>query len=138
MLKKQYNYFVSLIHHMIREFLSYIIGLFTTKEDAENNCDPPQIVVATFTFVEGKKAEFLELLHGPEGLQLTREFEGCISIDCYDDQDDENSLVLIQEWDSRENHENYLNMRKDTGMFDLLDDMLAVPLKPVYLTPVDV
>ena len=98
------------------------------------NDEPNQIVVATFKFVDGKKAEFEELLKGPQGLKVTREFEGCISIKSYDDQDDPNNLILVQEWKSRSNHEAYLNMRKDTGLLETLQEMLSEPLKPVYLT----
>ena len=122
---------------MIREIFTYILGLFKKDDNDENNV-PSQLVIANFKFLEGKKSEFLELLNGPEGLQITRDFEGCISIECYDDQDNENSLVLIQEWVDRESHENYINMRKDTGMFDILKDMLEVPLTPIYLNLTDV
>jgi len=90
-------------------------------------------VCAKFTFQSGKKQEFLDILNGPNGLSLTRKWEGCISIDFYQSTDDENTLVAWQKWESQENHASYLQMRKDSGLFDKLTELLSDPLQITHL-----
>ena len=90
-------------------------------------------VIAKFKFLPEKKAEFVEILKGPDGLKVTRDFKGCLNVSCFDDADDENTLFLLQSWESREDHEAYLKMREETGLLEVLAPQLAEPLAPVYL-----
>tara|TARA_Y100000389_G_scaffold148109_1_gene147148 strand:- start:20191 stop:20595 length:405 start_codon:yes stop_codon:yes gene_type:complete len=90
-------------------------------------------VIAKFKFLPGKKTEFIDILKGPDGLEVTRKFEGCNSIECHHDIDDENTLILLQKWSCRSCHEAYLKMREETGLLDVLKPQLAEPLVPIYL-----
>ena len=92
-----------------------------------------QTVFAKFVFLPEKKAEFVETLSGPDGLQKTREFPGCLQIECYDDAADPNTLVIWQKWKSKSDHEAYLQMREESGMLKTISENLAEPLVPLYL-----
>lgn len=60
---------------------------------------------------------------------LTRKWDGCVSIECYVDQDDANTVVLWEKWDTRQDHVDYLNMRTETGFFELVGGMFtAAPI----------
>ena len=113
--------------------LSKISDLFWFMSD--NTEDDHCSVFVEFKFVSlEKKQEFIDLLQGENGLKVTRNFEGCININCYDNLDNEDSLILIQQWEERKNHEDYLKMRKETGLLDKLNnEFLKEPLCPVYM-----
>ena len=90
-------------------------------------------VYAKFYFKPGEIVNFINVLKGPEGLKKTREFKGCLDIKCFLDTDNEDCLVLYQKWESKEDHESYLNWRKESGMMDKLNKNLLEPLVPIYL-----
>ena len=56
----------------------------------------------------------------------TQGSEGYIDIEVLVDQDHPDVLVLAQKWKTKENHQAYVQMRKDSGMFDKLTEMLEV------------
>ncbi len=120
---------------------SYLSSLITKVKENDNVSNVlnkvygnnHQTVIAKFKFIPGKKNEFCELLKGPSGLELTRNFNGCIYIECYNDMNDENSLILIQKWKTRKDHEDYLKMREDSGLLEKLKENLEEPLVPIYL-----
>jgi len=92
-------------------------------------------VSATFTFLNSEKKEtFLNILNSMDGLSVTRLWPGCISIECYTVQDNENQVVLWEKWNQRSDHEAYMAMRKESGMFDLLDTLLAKPFEVLRLS----
>ena len=80
-------------------------------------------VIAMFTFKEGAKSEFLDILHSDNGISVTRNWEGCQSIELYESQENPNVVTIWQKWDDKSNHESYVQMRKDSGMFDKLHEM---------------
>jgi quinol monooxygenase YgiN len=97
----------------------------------EEDC---QKVCAKFTFKEGKLSEFMEMMQNPEtGLSVTKSSEGYINIDVFVDEDNPDVLILDQKWKSKENHQEYVQMRKDTGLFDKLTDMLVVEPEIRYI-----
>ena len=86
-----------------------------------------QKVVAKFTFKEGKLEEFMTMMQNPEtGLSVTQSSEGYIDIEVLVDEDEPDVLVLAQKWKTKENHQAYVQMRRDSGMFDKLTEMLEV------------
>jgi len=86
-----------------------------------------QKVAAKFTFKEGKLKEFMTMMQDPNtGLSVTQGSEGYIDIEVLVDQDHPDVLVLAQKWKTKENHQAYVQMRKDSGMFDKLTEMLEV------------
>jgi len=92
-------------------------------------------ISATFTFLTSEKRDtFLNILNSPDGLAVTRVWPGCVSIECYTVQDNENQVVLWEKWNKQADHEKYMSMRKETGMFDLLENLLAKPFEVVRLS----
>ena len=91
-------------------------------------------VIANFKFIDADaKDGFVEILKGPEGLVKTRAFNGCLNISCFNDLDNSNNLIIYQKWKSKEDHQSYLNWRKESGMIDQLAPTLTEPLVPIYL-----
>lgn len=54
----------------------------------------------------------------------TREFDGCTSIYLVRNQDDPQSLMIVEQWDSRPQYEKYLAWRTERGDIDALLEMM--------------
>ena len=50
----------------------------------------------------------------------TRAYDGCQSVDFYDNTETKGSMVLYELWDSRGHQERYLQWRSETGTLDRL------------------
>ena len=62
---------------------------------------------AVFTFKDqGSKQKFIDFCNGPKGLDITRNYKGCQSIECYQKHDNELSIVIWQKWDFFYCHKN--------------------------------
>ena len=93
---------------------------------------------AVFTFKSAEtKAAFINFCSGERGLGITRAWEGCISIECYESADNPLEMTIWQKWESASNHEAYVAMRKEAGDFDMLADWVAAPPDIKALHPVD-
>ena len=69
----------------------------------------------------------MTMMQDPDtGLSVTQSAEGYIDIEVLVDQDNPDVLVLSQKWKTKENHQAYVQMRKDSGMFDKLTEMLEI------------
>tara|TARA_Y100000389_G_scaffold189710_1_gene213760 strand:- start:5600 stop:5974 length:375 start_codon:yes stop_codon:yes gene_type:complete len=118
-------------------YISKFFEIFFNQTETETetpNIDKCVSVYAEFKFKNGEKSKFVDILKGPEGLTLTRNFPGCVQIEYYDNLDEPDTLVIWQKWESREDHVAYLKKREDDGMLKFLEDKLVSPLKPVYMT----
>lgn len=73
-----------------------------------------------------------------EVIPETRECDGCQSMDLYFNTEDDGDLVLVENWDSRANHEKYLGWRTETGVMGKIGAMLAGPPSIRYFERVDV
>jgi quinol monooxygenase YgiN len=62
-----------------------------------------------------------------EVLPDTRTYDGCRGMNVYFDTGSETSMVMVEQWDSRSQHEKYLGWRTETGVMDRLASMLAGP-----------
>lgn len=117
--------------------MNFITNLYERLFEVSPNNDDSEMegvfVYVEFKFKSGEKYKFLDILKGPEGLCVTRTFPGCISIEYFDNIDDDNTIILWQKWKHRSDHEAYLKKRTDEGMMDFLKDLLEYPLKPVYM-----
>lgn len=58
----------------------------------------------------------------------TRAYEGCISVDVLQNSDDPDTLVLVEVWEQKQNHEKYMGWRTETGLVEQL--MAAVEGPP--------
>jgi quinol monooxygenase YgiN len=92
-----------------------------------------QKVTLLFPCKPGEGKGLLEVFSATLG--ETRAFEGCVSVETFFDADKPDSIILIEEWESRAAQEKYLTWRIESGMITLLDPILAGPLELRYLEP---
>lgn len=67
-----------------------------------------------------------------EQLPATRDREGCIEVFAYQDQDDPTSIVAIQEWETREQYEEYFAWRGERGDLDTLRPWVTESISPRF------
>jgi quinol monooxygenase YgiN len=65
----------------------------------------------------------------------TRAFDGCVSVETYVDSDNPDTIMLIEDWESRGQQEAYLEWRVESGMIDMLAPILAAPFEMHYFEP---
>ena len=81
----------------------------------------PYTVSALFTFKDNEsKNKFIAFLNGENGLSVTRSYEGCQSIECYESRGNPLQLTIWQQWSSQENQEKYIKFRHEDGSFKFL------------------
>ena len=94
-------------------------------------------VVATFKFKDQESLQACkEIMLSPDGLTKTRRFPGNISIKVYEAEDIENTLLIFQNWASKEAHEAYLKMRTDEGLLGKISETLREELEIVHMKSV--
>jgi quinol monooxygenase YgiN len=70
-----------------------------------------------------------EMLESISGLiQATRDRDGCIEVYIYQDQDDPTTLLALQEWETREQYEEYFAWRGEIGDLDMLRKWQTQPM----------
>lgn len=98
----------------------------------------PCYVNAKFTFKDTeKKQKFIDILKGEDGLVVTRAWSGCQSIECYESQENNLEFSIKQKWDKESDHTSYMAMRKETGLFASVMEMLSTPLEVTHLKCLD-
>ena len=60
-------------------------------------------------------------------LPETRAYEGCTGVETLQNSDDADTVVVLEEWDSREQYEKYLAWQRERGVSDRLKQALAEP-----------
>ena len=50
----------------------------------------------------------------------TRSFDGCQKLDVYQNQDDRDVVMLVEDFESKAHYEKYLGWRQETGVFEQL------------------
>ena len=60
-------------------------------------------------------------------LPETRAHEGCTGVETLQNSDDADSVIVVEDWESREQYENYLTWRREKGTSDQLKETLAEP-----------
>ena len=80
------------------------------------------VVIANFAAYPAKVQELRKLFE--QELGATRDFEGCISLEVYFNED-ESTFTLIEDWESFENYDRYLEWRVETGIEEVLDPLLV-------------
>ena len=85
-------------------------------------------VCAVFTLKDQEsKDRFITFCNGENGLSIARSFDGCISLDMYEGNENTNKIVIWQRWESKEKQEAYIKFRHDDGSFDFLKEIVACP-----------
>lgn len=67
------------------------------------------------------------LQHLAHALPTTRNYHGCRYCNTLTNADVPNEIVLIQEWDSRDAQQRYIQWRQETGALNELVALLAEP-----------
>jgi len=81
----------------------------------------------------GKGEEFLG---GLKAMLLdTRAYDGCASVDAYVDADDPDTVMLIEQWESRAHMERYLAWRNESSVAERGATIFAAPPEFRYLEP---
>ena len=79
------------------------------------------VVIADFKVKADKVQDMADVFK--EALVVTRDFDGSLGIDVYY-EDKTKTYTLIEDWDSLDQYETYLQWRIDTGIADLLNPIL--------------
>ncbi len=67
----------------------------------------------------------------------TRAFDGNLEIYAVQNQDETNTFVLVEKWESKAHHQKYLAWRTETGFMEKLGALLAGPPSIRYFDIVD-
>jgi len=81
------------------------------------------LVLLEVTLKSEKVNDFLQFMK--DELHHTREFDGCNGVTVHNNQDDNNNIVIVEDWDSRHQYEKYLAWRADRGDLEKLGPMVA-------------
>lgn len=94
-------------------------------------------VVATFKFKDKESLQACkDIMVTPDGLTKTRTFPGNISIKVYEADDVENTLLIFQNWESKDAHAAYLKMRTEEGLLGKISETLREELEIVHMSSV--
>ncbi len=74
----------------------------------------PATVTLAFSLKPERGEEFKSLLR--ELLPDTRAYDGCQSVDVYQDQDNSGSICLVEDWESKAHQQRYQAWRDETGI----------------------
>ena len=80
-------------------------------------------VTLTFSVKPERAEEFKSLLK--ELLPDTRAYDGCQSVDVYQDQDDPGLIYLVEDWRSKAHQQRHQAWRDETGIAETVGPFLA-------------
>ena len=72
-------------------------------------------VIIELTFKEGEISKQIELVNGPDGLQVTAKRKGFVGVDLSIDMDNPNRMILTETWETKEDHGEYMKFRESEG-----------------------
>ncbi len=55
----------------------------------------------------------------------SRGYDGCVSINIVQNQDEPTAFAILEKWDTRGHYEKYLNWRTETGVLNEFADMIV-------------
>ena len=93
-------------------------------------------VTLTFTVKPESAAEFISLLKSL--LPDSRAYDGCLRVDVYQDQGNAGSILLVEDWTSKQHQEKYQEWRDETGSAEVVGPFLAGDPSFRYLDHLDV
>lgn len=98
---------------------------------ADERLPLPVTVLADLRFSSAAVDDGLRAL--AEMLADTRAFDGCVSVDVVQEQDDPTHVILIEVWEAAGDHRAYMTWRASSGTNTGLRDALAQPPALTYL-----
>lgn len=85
------------------------------------------------TCIDGKAKDLVAVGKSDDGFSVTSTHKGFQSIYCPIDQADPNRVLIIEQWDSKEDYDTYLGWRMDNGFGELMAPILAEEIKFTFL-----
>ena len=73
-----------------------------------------------------------------DALPDTRAYDGCISLDVYNNADSDNNIVMGAKWESREHQEKAMELSAKKGTFEKLGEMLSSKPSFRYFDKLDI
>lgn len=65
----------------------------------------------------------------------TRAYAGCESVDVVRDMDNPDTVILVEQWGARSDHEAYMAWRTETGALAAMAEVMAEPPIFTYCNP---
>ena len=93
-------------------------------------------VTLTFTIRPERVDEFRSLLESL--LPDTRAYDGCLNVDVYQDQGYPGTIILLEDWLSKQHQEKYQAWRDESGIADVVGPFLAGKPSFSYLDRLDI
>ena len=91
------------------------------------------IVVAEFSMTEQGAQDFIDWSKGDDGYVITRQHKGFEDIRTFL-AEDKKTIYLYEKWDSKKDHQAYLNFRVENGFMDFLNPRLDGDFKVIYFS----
>ena len=91
------------------------------------------IVVAEFSMTEQGAQDFIDWSKGDDGYVITRQHKGFEDIKTFL-AEDKKTIYLYEKWDSKEDHQSYLNFWVENGLMDFLNPRLDGDFKVTYFS----
>ena len=91
----------------------------------------PEKMIVEFPVHAETRPEFISELN--KILVDTRAFEGCLGVDVWTNDQDDDSVWLLEEWQTREHQAAYLKWRGDTGNTSHLGPFISGDLRFLWL-----
>ena len=91
------------------------------------------IVVAEFPMTEQGAQDFIDWSKSDDGYVITRQHKGFEDIRTFL-AEDKKTVYLYEKWDSKEDHQAYLNFRVENGLMDFLNPRLDGDFKVTYFS----
>ena len=94
--------------------------------------------MSIFNFKDNEaKKKFINFVFGDNGMKITRNYKGCLSINIYSSNKDTNKLVMIEEWNNMKSKKSYLEIRKKEGLYKYFETLLKNPVELELITPIE-
>ena len=81
------------------------------------------LVLLEVTLKPEKVNDFITFMKNE--LHHTREFDGCNGVTVHNNQDDSSNMVIVEDWDSRQQYEKYLAWRSERGDLEKLGPLVV-------------
>ena len=91
------------------------------------------IVVAEFPMTEQGAQDFIDWSKSDDGYIITRQHKGFEDIRTFL-AEDKKTIYLYEKWDSKEDHQAYLDFRVKDGLMDFLNPRLDGDFKVTYFS----
>jgi quinol monooxygenase YgiN len=86
---------------------------------------PKTPVLVQLKVKPGKKQAMIDLLNTPDGLQATRDYDGCMSLEAFFN-DDTNTYYVYGNWASYDHYQKYLDWRFNEDESKLAQQVVAL------------